>query len=300
MRHAALAARLALAGLPLTGPALAWGDEGHAVVGLIARAHLTPAARDAADALLASDAADALTAPDFVSRTAWADRWRDSDRRSGGVRYRATREWHFVDQETDAPDLAAACFGSPPLAPGTPASAGPARACVVDKVEQFAAELADPTQPQAERVLALKFLLHLVGDVHQPLHAADRHDRGGNEVAVLYGRRTVGSALHAYWDTGVLRRIGHDPVEIAAGLERDYADRLAAWSTTDVRAWAGESFEVARRVAYALPASGEPDAHGAPAYRLDAAYEAAAEAAAREQLAKAGFRLAALLNAALR
>lgn len=129
-------------------PALAWGDEGHRIVGRIAVPLLTPAARVQVDALLAADE-DTLTAPDFVSRTVWADRWRDSDRKSTKVRYSATEQWHFVDIEIARPDLSDACAGRKPLPPGTSASQGPARDCVVDKVEQFAAELADTSLPQA-------------------------------------------------------------------------------------------------------------------------------------------------------
>ena len=96
------------------------------------------------------------------------------------VRCEGTRQWHFVDIEVVAPNLDAACFGHLPLPAGVLASEGSPQACVVDKFEQFAGELGDPTTGAPERLLALKFLLHLVGDVHQPLHAADDHDAGGN------------------------------------------------------------------------------------------------------------------------
>ena len=149
------------------GPAHAWGDEGHRVVGLLAERFLEPRARAEVDALLAADS-DALTAPDFASRTTWADRWRDSDRGTTGQRYRATRAWHFTDAQIAGPDPDTVCSGYPPLPAGTPASEGPAQDCVVNKVEQFAAELADAAPPRAERGPALKYLLHLVGDLHQP------------------------------------------------------------------------------------------------------------------------------------
>src|SRR6266545_8285957 len=76
----------------------AWGDEGHEIVGVIAYARLTPAVKKNVDGLLAADK-DNLTAPDFVSRTTWADKYRDSDRHSTKIRYNATRNWHFVDIE---------------------------------------------------------------------------------------------------------------------------------------------------------------------------------------------------------
>ena len=285
--------------LASVAPACAWGDEGHRIVGRIALPLLTAQARAQVNALLAADT-DTLTAPDFVGRTTCADRWRDSDRNATKIRYTATEQWHFVDIELASPDLSDACVGQAPLPPSTVASAGPARDCVVDKVVQFSGELADPSLPETEHILALKFLLHFAGDLHQPLHAADNHDRGGNDVAVLFGNRHVASKLHAYWDTVVVQHVGRDEAGVADDLSVAFADRRAAWSQGSPAEWAQESFAAAREVAYALPARTQPDEHGKPAYRLDAAYEQRAQASAREQLAKAGVRLAALLNAALR
>ena len=73
------------------------------------------------------------------------------------------------------------------MPPGILASHGPADACIVDKIDQFEAELANPETAPEERLVALKFLLYLVGDVHQPLHATDDHDAGGKAG----GRRRV-------------------------------------------------------------------------------------------------------------
>ena len=186
------------------------------------------------------------------------------------------------------------------MPPGAAASAGSARDCVVDKVEQFAAELGDPAVSETERILALKFLLHFVGDLHQPLHAADDQDQGGNKVSVLFGNRTVAEPLHAYWDTAVVERLGRDPQAVADALLVGAENETAEWSVGTPRDWAMESFGVARDVAYAVPTKTETDAGGTAAHRLDADYEASAADAARTQLARAGVRLAVLLNAALR
>jgi hypothetical protein len=278
--------------------ALAWGDEGHKVIGIIAEHFLEPIVRQKVDALLAADA-DTLTGVDFVSRTTWADRWRDSDRYGSKARYYATRQWHFVDQEMSGPDLNAACFGHPSLN-GKVASDGPAQDCVVDKIEQFAVELKATDTSMPERTLALKFLLHLIGDLHQPLHAGDDDDRGGNQVLVLDGRKTVAERLHAYWDKTVVERLGRDPERIADVLIKRYESQADAIAQRNPKSWAQESFEVARDVAYALPGETESDAHGDTAYRLDAAYEQAAVPAASLQIARAGIRLARVLNEAFR
>jgi hypothetical protein len=74
----------------------------------------------------------------------------------------------FEPGELADPNLALACFGYPPLPPAVSASKGPPEACVVDKIDQFAAELGDPATGASEQLLALKFLLHVIGDLHQP------------------------------------------------------------------------------------------------------------------------------------
>ena len=269
-------------------PAFAWGDEGHRVVATIARSYLKRVARARVDALLASDP-DTLTAPDMASRATWADKWRDSG-------HRETASWHFVDTELDAPDLAQACFGNPP--PAAPASAGPAQDCVVNKIREFSAELASPATTPTERVLALKYLLHFVGDLHQPLHASDNHDRGGNCVLVaLDSGRTV--KLHAYWDTNLVVELGSDPVTLSASLIGQITPaQEAQWRSGTPADWAMEAFQVARATAFRLgsapgcPASPSPIA-------LTADYDAAARTAATLQLQRAGVRLAAVLNDAL-
>src|SRR4051794_27668189 len=103
-------------------PARAWGDEGHAIVALVAQSFLDPPVRRKVSALLAADT-DPLTAHDIAAEATWADKYRDSNQ--DGARER-TRRWHFADIEIAAPDLDQACFGNPPLPSGLPASRGPA------------------------------------------------------------------------------------------------------------------------------------------------------------------------------
>jgi hypothetical protein len=167
--------------------AQAWGDEGHRIIALIAEQYLEPATRAEVSAMLSANH-DSLTAHDIASEATWADKYRDSDRSGARDRYQGTRQWHFVDIELDRPDLDQACSGHPRLPPGVPASSGPADACIVDKIDQFEAELANPETSPDERLVALKFLLHLVGDVHQPLHAADNHDADTNKKQVIVDR----------------------------------------------------------------------------------------------------------------
>lgn len=269
-------------------PAAAWGDLGHNVTALVAYRHLLRPVRARLDALLASDT-DPLTAPDFAARATWADKYRNA--------HRETAAWHFVDIEIDQPDLTIACFGFPPLAQDQPASQGPAQDCVVNKIEEFTAELTNPATTQPERLLALKFLIHFIGDLHQPLHAADHRDKGGNCVglAAPIGQTTN---LHAYWDVAVVAALGSSAAQIADKLDGSLdAGQIKSWSQGSARTWALDTFEVGRRDTYALPA--KPTCQNGGSVSLSSEYQAQAQKDAATQLLKAAVRLATLLNMAL-
>jgi hypothetical protein len=276
-------------------PAMAWDSEGHAVVALVAEHYLDPAVKQRVDSMLAADP-DPLTGKGIADAANWADRYRDSDKATTKLRFNATRQWHWIDLEIDHPDLDAACFHrhGKPFTP--PASAGPADDCVVDKIEAFTAELSDPSTPPGERLLALKYLLHFIGDLHQPLHASDNHDQGGSKVKVT----EAGSApatLHHDWNEGFLDYLGDDPKAIADDLAdaMRQSKSLAAMQAGTPVDWAFESYGLARDRAYGkLPPPG-PDG----VYALPPAYATGAIETIRLQLARAGVRLAATLNKAL-
>jgi hypothetical protein len=285
-----MAAALAAFSCP---PAQAWGDLGHEITALIAYRHLSPAARAALDAMLASDT-DTLTAGDFPGRATWADKYRNT--------HRETAAWHFVDIEIDKPDLDDACFGFPVLLPKQLASQGPAQDCVVNKIDQFAAELKNPATPPAERLLALKFLVHLIGDLHQPLHAADHHDRGGNCVGLIPPQDAQDDrgvqTLHAYWDVSVVDALGQSAARIADQLDtRLNSADIKNWTQGSPRSWAMETFDLGRLDAYAL--ASPPTCQSGGSVTLSPAYRAQAEKDTAIQLQKAAIRLAAVLNGAL-
>jgi hypothetical protein len=275
-------------------PAFAWGDEGHKIIALIAEHYLDPAVGSRVATLLAADT-DSLTAHDIASEATWPDKYRDSDRDTTKIRYQATRLWHFVDIELSQPDLAAACFGHPPLPPGVPASKGPPQACVVDKINQFAAELGDPATGASEHLLALKFLLHFVGDLHQPVHASNDHDAGGNKKLVT-GDGLHPRNLHRYWDVEFVEGMGTDPRQVAATLiERIPEAQRKEWSSGTPSDWAMEAFALARRDAYGLlQRAGEQGTNALPP-----AYMEQAEQDVAVQLSRAVIRLASVLNQVL-
>jgi hypothetical protein len=276
----------ALVSVAAGGPALAWGDEGHEIIALIAQDHLAPSVRARIDALLAEDR-DPLTGPDMAARSTWADKWRQTHRETAG--------WHYIDLELelDRPDFDAACKRS-------------GKSCIVDKLNQFEAELANTRLSDAQRLYALKMVLHLVGDLHQPLHAADAHDRGGNCEWVRYTPATMGvrlglpreARLHAYWDDEPVAELGRDPRAVAAALERKISSAdVARWSRGDAGDWARESFEVARTFVYSY--GGPLACVSEPPTQLSDAYQDQAKRVVAERLSRAGVRLATVLNRAL-
>jgi hypothetical protein len=270
--------------------ARAWGDEGHEIIALVAQSFLTPDVRRKITALLSSDP-DNLTAHDIASAATWADKYRDSN--SNGSRAK-TRQWHFVDIEIAEPNLDAACFNHPVIPTGTPASNGPADDCVVDKIDEFAAELANPNTDLEEQVVALKFILHFVGDLHQPLHSSDDHDRGGNDKRVSAAGIRANN-LHHYWDTEFVAQLGSDARSVASDLIGHISSgQEQQWQAGDSSAWAKETFEISKRDAYGqLPS---PSSSGS--YRLGDDYVTTATQDVSVQLSKAGVRLAVILNRA--
>lgn len=167
-------------------PASAWGPLGHRLVARLAEYQLTPEARAEALRLLAQERHRSL-----ADVATWADELREHDPDLG----RRSAPWHYVNiGEHDCTYEAAR-----DCADGD---------CIVEAINAQAAILADRSRSDAERLQALKFVVHFVGDVHQPLHAGFAHDRGGNTFQIQHAGR--GSNLHALWDTPVLRSRGVD------------------------------------------------------------------------------------------
>lgn len=248
-------------------PASAWSRDGHRIVGHLAAAEMSPQARAEVARLLAGE-------PDrtLAGISDWADTLREND----AVRGRASAPWHYINFASRS------CRFDPPR----DCRNGD---CVVGAINRNFLVLSDHKRPSAERRDALKFLVHFVADVHQPLHASPRADKGGNDFQVnLDGR---GSNLHRIWDRNLIERRGLAPHAYASALRRKpplpHDPTLA--STTPAVDWALESCRIV-------------DQSGLyPRKRvIDDAYLDAHRATAERRLREAGSRLAALLNHALR
>lgn len=170
---------------------------------------------------------------------------------------------------------------------------------MINRAADFARELGDPNTPMPERILVLKFVLHFVRDMHQPLHVADNHDHGGNCVLIsLGGSRTVN--LHSYWDTVVVGELGKDAREILTRLTAAITPvKAAAWSAGDLTSWAHETNKVALSTAYSFHT--QPRCEQSPIPLLfPKGYDEVAQAAAATQLERVGVRLAVVLEKAMK
>ena len=251
MRTAAAALSVVLALQPC--PAMAWGTEGHRVVAVIAENSLEASAKARGDALLATEPGATLS-----SISTWADETRD----------RSTAAWHYVnmprgsdciyDRTRDCPD----------------------GRCVVEALDTQIRRL--NATSQAEQLEALKYVVHLVADGHQPLHAGFADDRGGNTYQLqAFGR---GTNLHAVWDSQLLRSVDAQSMVTAGSLS---ARNTPAGAGTSIPAeWAKESCLLASRADFY------------PSRQLDDEYLRTFRPIARERLYAAGLRLAAVLNTA--
>ena len=292
----------------------AWDSEGHRIIALVAdrllQAQDPPVEKKVAE-LLATDKSNSWTKNDIASEATWADALREKSPEGRT----ASSKWHYVKLDPEKPDLKSACFGRPALPALRPASHGPQDNCTVDKIGQFAKELREPGTLDGERLMALQFLLNLVGDIHDPLSTIEHHDQNGQCVGVLAPGAKAPIRLSTYWDdTLVVEAAGRDPAKAAGQITAALAPAaVQKWSGGTPEEWAQESHSLAKAVVYNFPTGseagkftfppqkGETDACGpVTVYRLDIGYRDRAIAAVREQLAKAGIRLAVLLRESLK
>jgi hypothetical protein len=275
------------AGLLLVAPAaLAWGPQGHRTIGAIADHLLTPGAHTAVLHILQNDR-DKFDSPSRRTTLEAVSEWADEVRGTPAAR----PAWHYDDVPIcGTRDKTSYCPGGQ---------------CNTEQLKRLIGVLAEARTPARERDEALKWVVHLVGDIHQPLHAADNGDHGGNLVPVaLEGVHTRGREnLHRAWDNDLVQLALHarnrqqppSDIETLAAEARDL-ERQVGQGTPD--SWARESNNLARNVAYHYPGfacnSLPPDI-----VVLDGSYLGDAELVVRERLLLAGARLAAVLNAVL-
>lgn len=256
--HRLLASLLLLA----CTPAFAWSEFGHRLVGELAERQLSESARAQIADLLRDepDASLAAIAP-------WPDKIRDEEP------WTFTARFHYVNIDDDACryDAARDCRDG---------------RCIVAAIDRYTAELRDTSLPRKQRAEALKFVVHFVGDVHQPLHAGNRPDQGGNDFQVnLDGE---GTNLHSVWDNRILR---------SAKLDlQTYADRLDAQRQRAPGMADGNSAAWAMESCSALAAQA---VYPAKPGKLDPSYLVDKRNYVEQRIVQASERLAAVLERAL-
>jgi hypothetical protein len=258
---------VALFFLGVARPVFAWGRLAHRASAKLAESRLSPHARAIIRDLLepGESMADAST---------WAD---ENSREIPG-----SAAWHFVNVPVSAQHY-------------EPRDCRP-RGCVVSKIADFRAMLVDGHAPRSRRRMALRFFVHLVQDLHQPMHVADRNDRGGNNLQLRYGRYD-NTNLHQVWDSGLLYQGYRHENELVRQME-DLARQPESglWLKGRIEDWADESLDVGRR-AYLVPGSNNTLR---PGDAIGRDYERANLPLAVDRLARSGVRLAYLLNETLR
>jgi hypothetical protein len=302
-----LALLLVSAGAP---GAEAWGCKGHQTVALVAEKHLTPEARKMVEALLSANPIDPRLkryCGDAV-RDAMADvsTWPDD------VRYeKKNGNWHYIDIPLDAKRAAWEPYCG-------------REGCVIKAILEQSAILKDRNADAAKRADALRYVIHFVGDLHQPLHSATNNDEGGNCVPVTYFRRKaheVGHSfapnLHSLWDTAIVERDmeGADPAEFAENLEALFTPKIENWQKAGIHVeeWAWESHDDAVSTVYGRLTPRIPVEASVPVHSCSddtnigerllhmqivagAPYQEAAGPLIEQRIAQAGIRLAMILN----
>jgi hypothetical protein len=267
---------VALCASLVSAPAGAWGQEGHRIVAAVAEQLLDARTRAAYRALAGDESLE--------DASTWLDRERQSLRRT----LRGSPAWHYDDRPVcdERAALSSYC---------------PNGDCASRAYDRYLARLSDRNASREQRLLALHVVVHLLGDAHQPLHAADHADRGGNQVEVLFGQRRRAKPLHSVWDSDFVKRA------VRGSSEQAFAERLIEARRANIpqlerggfAAWQLESYTIARDFTYGrLPGFDCASALRGPV-RLPYAYVEGARPIVEERLARAGIRLAAVLRAAL-
>ncbi len=275
----------ALAALFLAAPATAYWEYTHRLVASIAFDQVQPATRARIRALLREGYR--LETPECsVATLEDASYWADCIKPMGD-RFSYQSSWHYQNVDICKPfSLRDACKDGN---------------CVSAQIERNARLLADPKLPRRDRVMALAYLAHFVGDLAQPMHGGDRGDRGGNDVPVTYGAVGGRTNLHGIWDGWIPERaVTTPPGGVRGLLEGLSAEDKATLAAGTVEDWSRDSWQNSRDFAYAS-ILGDPCRPRAKDERpvLDEAKLQALLPIVRRQVTAGGLRLARLLDDAL-
>jgi S1/P1 Nuclease len=247
--------------LVLAAALLSWGVTGHRTIGKIAEGHLTQQAKSAVRELIGDTTlADVST---------WADEVR------GQPAYRSTGPWHYINLPLG---LSRTDFET--------AVKGMTQDNVYSALQQQERILGSTASTRAQKVEALKYIVHFVGDLHQPMHVSREEDKGGNTIQLNYDGN--GTNLHALWDSKLIDHQGLTYEQMAEKYDHATAAQIKQWQNEPLMEWIWESYQASSRL-YA-----EVDAMKSRS--IDDSYYDAHIAIVQDRIEKAGIRLAGVLN----
>jgi hypothetical protein len=245
--------------LPVSG--FAWGKTGHRIIGEIAEAYLTPKAKAAIHEILGNET------------IAIAGNWADFVRSDSSYNYLSP--WHYIN----LPDS----LSYPDLKTYLQNDEGPD---VYTQINEAIKGLKNPETNKEDKNYYLHILIHLVGDIHQPMHVSRAEDRGGNSIKLYWFRETTN--LHAVWDEKLIKFQELSYTEYAQSINFASAYEIKDWQKTPIEEWVFESHQIALSLYDEL--SGMQNPH------LGFEYDYKHLNLLNKQLLKAGIRLAGLLN----
>lgn len=240
---------------------VSWGKTGHRTIGKIAGNHLTPKAQAAVKDLLGNES--------LADVSSWADEVRGQDA------YRKTGSWHFLNLPLG---LNYAAFQK--------SVQGMTDENVYSALMQAENTLKDVKATKESKQEALKFVVHFVGDLHQPMHISRAEDKGGNTIQLNYEEK--GTNLHSLWDTKMLEHQGLNYEQLAAQYDHVPAKQIKQWQNDPLIKWVWESYEISSKL-YA-----EVDAMSSR--KIDDAYYQKHLPEIEVRIQQAGIRLAGVLN----
>lgn len=200
---------------------VSWGKTGHRTIGQLAGSHLTPKAQAAVKDLLGNES--------LADVSSWADEVR------GQEAYKKTGSWHFLNL---------------PLGLSYPEFQKAVTAMTEDNVYsallKVESTLKDPNATKESKAEALKFVVHFVGDLHQPMHISRAEDKGGNTIQLNYEDK--GTNLHSLWDTKLLEHQGLTYEQLATKYDNVPAKQIKQWQSDPLMKWVWESYEISSQL----------------------------------------------------
>lgn len=241
---------------------VSWGKTGHRTIGKLAANHLTPKAQAAVQDLLGNES--------LADVSSWADEVR------GQEEYKKTGSWHFLNL---------------PLGLSYPEFQKTVTAMTDESVYSALMNtektLKDPNATKESKIVALKFVVHFVGDLHQPMHISRAEDKGGNTIQLNYEDK--GTNLHSLWDTKLLEHQGLTYEQLASKYDNVPAKQIKQWQSDPLMKWIWESYEISSQL-YA-------EVDGMSSRKIDDAYYQKHLPQIEVRIQQAGIRLAGVLNA---